>query len=295
MTARPVAIIGVFDGVHRGHRALLEEARTLAGDRPVLAMTFDPHPQAVIGAGAPSHLATVEHRIALLCEAGADQVEVVRFDAALAALSPSVFVSEVLAHTYDVSGIVVGENFRFGARAAGDVAALTELAAKHGIDVWAQPLIADEHGRWSSTRIRALVRAGDVAAAADGLNRLYRLDGVVVHGAGRGRTLGYPTANVRWASGATVPADGVYAGWMLIGDERLAAAISVGTNPQFDGQDRTVEAYVLDRDDLDLYGCSIGLEFAARLRGQERFADTAALQEQMALDVRTAKDLLLGP
>lgn len=283
-----VAIIGVFDGVHVGHRSLIHAARAVAGERRVTALTFDPHPRLVITGSAPSFLATLPHRVELLQEAGVDDVQILNFDAAFAALSPEDFISDVLGTRFGITDVVVGENFRFGAHSAGGVAHL----AQAGLRVYPQALLADAGGRWSSTRIRDNLKRGDVAQGAVGLARLYRLEGEVVRGEQRGRDLGYPTANLAWDPQQTVPGDGVYAGFLSVEDERLPAAISVGTNPQFDGDHRSIEAYALDRDDLDLYGAQVRVDFHTRLRAQGRFADVAALQAQMAKDVDAARSTL---
>jgi riboflavin kinase/FMN adenylyltransferase len=280
-----VATIGVFDGVHLGHRALISAACDVAQGSRVTAITFDPHPRSVVAGSAPTFLASMPHRIELLQEAGIDDVRVLTFDEDLAALSPDDFVTKILIDELGISDVVVGENFRFGARAAGDVARM----ASSGLCVHPQPLVGDGAGRWSSTRIRDLLVVGDVGQAAVGLARPYRIEGGVVHGAHRGRTLGYPTANIAWDPRATVPADGVYAGFLVVDGVQMPAAISVGTNPQFDGAMRSVEAYVLDRDDLDLYDVPVAADFVSRLRAQERFADVAALQAQMAHDVDAAR------
>lgn len=283
-----VAIIGVFDGVHLGHRSLIRAARAVAGERQVTALTFDPHPRMIITGSAPTFLATLPYRAELLREAGVDDVQVLTFDAAFAALSPDDFITDVLIAKFGITDVVVGENFRFGANSAGDVAYL----AQTGLRVHPQPLLADQAGRWSSTRIRDQLSMGDVANAAVGLARLYRLEGEVVRGEQRGRALGYPTANLAWDLQATVPADGVYAGFLGVGDERLPAAISVGTNPQFDGTHRSVETYVLDRDDLNLYNSRVRVDFHTRLRAQARFDDVAGLQAQMGKDVDAARSML---
>lgn len=283
-----VAIIGVFDGVHLGHRSLIHAARVVAGERPVMALTFDPHPRLVNTGSAPTFLATLSDRVELLRAAGVDDVQILAFDGAFAALSPDDFINDVLVTRFGVTDVVVGENFRFGANSAGDVAHL----AKAGLRVHPQPLLTDGIARWSSTRIRDHLTSGDVAQAAIGLARPYRMEGVVVRGEQRGRDLGYPTANLAWDPQATVPGDGVYAGFLGVKGERLPAAISVGTNPQFDGAHRSVEAYVLDRDDLNMYGAHVEVDFHTRLRAQARFADVAALQAQMAKDVDAARSTL---
>ncbi|MEO8107840.1 MAG: bifunctional riboflavin kinase/FAD synthetase, partial [Actinomycetes bacterium] len=259
---RSVVCIGVFDGVHRGHRVIVNEARALAvrvGGK-VVAVTFDPHPSAVVRPDTqPRMLSTVDQRVTLLHEAGVDAVLVLAFNPELASWTPAEFVDRVLVHGLHASGVVVGEGFRFGHRASGDVDVLAELGAAH--DFVVAPLSLQvgalvEHGdaghvAWSSTFIRQCVLEGDVAEASRALLRPHRLEGEVVHGDHRGRELGYPTANLKVADNAAVPADGVYAGWLICGvgtssADRLPAAISIGTNPTFDGQERRVEAYVLE-------------------------------------------------
>lgn len=292
-----VACIGVFDGVHRGHQSLVDIARHRADALgvPLVAITFDPHPAAVVGPRhAPTSLATVPHRVELLMAAGADAVDVLHFDEAMSAMDPQEFVHRVLVDRLHVREIVVGQDFRFGHRAAGSHETLVHEGERHDFRAIAAPLVGDGSERWSSTGIRALVGQGDVAAAAGALGRPYRLDGVVVHGDHRGRELGYPTANLAWSGDPTVPADGVYAGLLQVLDSGpgMPAAISVGTNPQFDGRERRVEAYVLDHDDLDLYGAAVGVSFVERIRGQERFESVAALVERMAVDVEEARRLL---
>ena len=290
-----VACIGVFDGVHRGHQALLAVARSRADELslPLTAVTFDPHPMLVVGHGAaPTSLSSLAQRVELLKAAGADAVDVLAFTPAMAAMEPDTFVREVLVERLHVRDIVVGENFRFGHRAAGTVDTLIAEGQRWGFTATPALLAGEGPVRWSSTHARNLVTNGDVAGAADALGRWYRLDGLVVHGDHRGRDLGYPTANLAWSGDRTIPADGVYAGWLTDDDQRYPAAISVGTNPQFDGQVRRVEAYVLDRDDLDLYGRAVDIEFAHRIRGQERFADVDALVVRMGADVEEARRLV---
>jgi riboflavin kinase / FMN adenylyltransferase len=278
-----VGCIGVFDGVHLGHRALISQARELG--QPVLAVTFDPHPRSVVGSGAPTSLATVEHRCELLTQAGASEVAVLAFTPELAQMTPESFVTDVLVDHFGLSNVVVGENFRFGAKARGDVSLMAHIGQSHGLEVHAVPLVTDALGRWSSSRIRELLAAGDIARANEGLARNYRLTGPVVYGAARGRELGYPTANVEPVGDPTFPADGVYGGYLNAGEGRWPAAISIGMNPQFDGKTRTVEAYVVDRSGLDLYGDRVDIEFLDRIRGQQRFDSVSDLQGRMARDV----------
>lgn len=295
-TQGSVLCIGVFDGVHRGHRALLAEGRRQADalGLPLVAVTFAPHPMAVVAAHhAPRALSTVAHRCDLLRDAGADRVDILAFDESMAALSPQEFIERELVTRLGARAVVVGEDFRFGHRAAGSVDTLCSAGQGLGFSVTGVGLVGDGE-RWSSTRIRELLDSGDVAAAAEQLGRRYALDGIVVHGDHRGRELGYPTANLAWADDPVVPADGVYAGWLTAGSERYPAAISVGTNPQFDGHERRVESYVLDRDDLDLYDLPARVEFTERLRGQMTFDGVEGLLAQMARDVDTARSVLAG-
>lgn len=301
-----VITIGVFDGVHRGHQALIAAAREQADLRglPLVAMTFDPHPLAVIGPKrAPTSLATLEHRAELLRRAGADVVEVLAFDEETAAMSPQDFVADVLVRRLGARAVVVGADFRFGHRAAGTLVTLEDEGARAGFSVVGVPLAGDHGQRWSSTATRALIEAGEVAAAAVALGRPYRIDGEVVHGDHRGRELGFPTANLAASAIApvqtappTVPSDGVYAGWVRLLDSpdapAMPSAISVGTNPTFDGLERRVEAHVLGRDDLDLYGQAIGVEIVDRLRGQLRFDGADPLVAQMCEDVVNARAVL---
>jgi riboflavin kinase/FMN adenylyltransferase len=297
---RTVVTIGVFDGVHKGHQAVIGRAAKRARDAgiPLLVITFDPNPMAVVRPeAAPPSLVPLERRIALLVDAGADHVLVLPFDKQRAQQPAEEFVTDVLSGVCGVLVLVVGEDFRFGHRAAGDVALLRRLGAEHGFTVDAVETVGGaEVARWSSTHIRDLVAVGDVAAAAEVLGRPYRFEGVVVRGEGRGRELGYPTANLPVRDGAVAPADGVYAGWVTVPDDpdapALPAAISVGTNPTFGGSRRTVEPYVLDRDDLDLYGLPIAVDFVDRIRGQERFESVDDLVAQMTQDVVQTRRVL---
>lgn len=305
---RSVVCIGVFDGVHRGHRSVVARARALADQSGahVVAVTFDPHPSAVVRPDTqPLMLSTVAHRVSLLHRAGSDDVLVLPFTTDVASWTPVEFVERVLVTGLRAEAVVVGEGFRFGHRAAGDVALLQKLGPEHDFTV--VPLSLEhgalvEHGdaaevAWSSTYVRQCVLEGDVAEAARALTRPHRVEGVVVHGDHRGRGLGYPTANLATVDHAAVPADGVYAGWLVRGangddEERLPAAISIGTNPTFDGEERRVEAYVLDRTDLDLYGEHVAIDFVERLRPTVKFDGVEPLLAQMAEDVARARQLL---
>ena len=291
--------VGTFDGVHRGHRLLLERvvADAADGSMPV-AVTFDPHPMAVIRPEmAPLLLTSIPHRLELFADVGLQGVLAIQFNRELAAESAERFAARVLAQTLNARHVVVGRNFRFGHRAAGDVRLLEELGRELGFAVTVVDL-APLHGETavSSTAVRAMVAAGDVAAAAQALGRPHRVSGQVVDGDRRGRALGFPTANVAVDAGIAVPADGVYAGWLRGEGEpetSRPAAISVGTNPTFDGTERRVEAFVIDAPDgYDLYGHWVDVEFVERLRGMERFESVDDLVVQMRADVARARDVL---
>jgi riboflavin kinase/FMN adenylyltransferase len=299
-----VVTIGNFDGVHSGHRHVVERARELAhelGGLPVVAVTFDPHPMRVLlPERAPVALASLDQRLELLSKAGVDGTLVLTFDSALAQTSPEDFVHRILLDGLHAAGVVVGENFRFGHRARGDLALLVALCDERAVRVVGLPLDG-EHGHvWSSSFIRTALAEGDVASAAEALGRLFTVRGIVVRGDQRGRELGFPTANVpvRDASKA-IPSDGVYAGWLRCiappDGGWLPAAISVGTNPTFDGVDRRVESYVIDRTDLELYGVEVDVAFVERLRGMVKFDSIDQLVDQMRRDVDRARALLTDP
>lgn len=294
---RTAVVIGNFDGVHRGHRHVLGRAREVADHDALtlVAVTFDPHPMAVLRPEhAPSMLSHVDDRAALLVRAGADDVLALPFSREVAAWPPEEFVRRVLVDTLHAKAVVVGANFRFGNRAAGDVGTLAAAGREHDFSAEG---VALEGGPqvWSSTYVRTCLAAGDVEGAAEALGRPYAVRGVVVEGDHRGRELGFPTANVPPADFA-VPADGVYAGRLRVledGHEALPAAISIGTNPTFAGERaRRVEAYVLDRDDLELYGRAVEISFVARLRGMVRFDSVDDLVETMADDVTRTREAL---
>jgi riboflavin kinase / FMN adenylyltransferase len=296
-----VVTIGVFDGVHRGHQRDVAHARQAGTDLglPVVVVTFDPHPDEVVRPGShPPFLCTTRRRAQLLAGLGVDALCLIPFTLEFSRLGPDEFVRAVLADRLHAARVVVGEDFRFGHKAAGDVALLAELGEKYDFSAEGVPLLTEDGVTISSTEIRSRLATGDVAGAAHDLGRPHRVEGVVVRGHQRGRALGFPTANLETLPHTAIPADGIYAGWLAELDrdgaevERWAAAISVGTNPTFDGTERIVEAYALDRDDLDLYGAHVAVDFAQRLRATLRFESVDALVEQMHEDVATARRLV---
>ncbi len=318
---RSVVTIGNFDGVHRGHQRVLTSLVALARARSehAMAITFDPHPIAVLFPDrAPQQIDGLTTRLDRLERTGLDAVLVMTFTHTLASWSPRRFVQDVLVDTLHASAVVVGRDTRFGHRNSGDINTLRELGAELGFEVMAVEDVVGEGadadgGRWSSTLIRGLLADGEVRTAATALGHLHRVVGVVVHGDHRGRALGFPTANLAApgqrppgagsgpGSEGLVPADGVYAGWLSVlegpvsdvaAGARLPAAVSVGTNPTFDGHGRRVEAYVLDRDDLDLYGARVAVDFVERLRSTERFEDVEKLVAQMYRDVEQCRVVL---
>jgi riboflavin kinase / FMN adenylyltransferase len=296
-----VVTIGEFDGVHRGHQRVVSSAKRMAADLglPVVVVTFDPHPDEVVRPGShPALLCTARRRLQLLAGLGVDAVCVIPFTLDFSRLGPDEFVRTVLVDLLHAAGVVVGEDFRFGHKAAGDVALLAELGEKYDFAVTGVPLLSENGITVSSTGIRVLLGDGLVAAAAEQLGRPHRVEGVVVRGFQRGRAMGFPTANLESPQQTAIPADGIYAGWLASLDadgaetQRWPAAISVGTNPTFNGHERIVEAHALDRDDLDLYGVHVAVDFVTRLRATVRFESVEALVRQMHIDIGDARRLL---
>lgn len=299
---RSAVTIGVFDGVHRGHQAVIKQVVALAHARGLrsVVVTFDPHPSEVVRPGShPAILTSQQRKAELLAELGVDGLCVVPFTAALSRQGPLEFVHETLVSRLHAALVVVGRNFRFGHKAAGDVALLEQAGERFGFSVVGHRLehkdeAASGQGHYSSTYIRSCIDAGDVACAAQALGRWHRIEGVVVRGDARGRGIGFPTANVATAQYVAVPADGIYAGWLLRDAKPLPAAISVGSNPTFAGTQRRVEAYILDFDD-DLYGERVALDFVARIRDMAHFDGIPALVAAIEQDVTATRQLLNDP
>jgi riboflavin kinase/FMN adenylyltransferase len=286
--------IGIFDGVHLGHQEILTRAKEVSNGKGVIALTFDPHPTQVFAPDkAPNMLLSLGRRIELLKEFGVDAVVVCEFDREFAAESPEDFVAEILLKRLQISGVVVGKNFTYGHRAAGHVQDLVAAGRKNNFRAEEVPLKEIDGAVVSSTRIRAAVAQGDVETAAKLLSRPHRVEGVVVHGEKRGRDIGYPTANLGYsATMSTVPADGVYAGWLEVETERWPAAISIGTNPTFAGErTRQVEAYAIDQVGLELYDRLASVDFGWRLRDTIKFDGLDPLLEQMKKDCDQARSL----
>ncbi|OBA93412.1 riboflavin biosynthesis protein RibF [Mycolicibacterium fortuitum] len=310
---RCVVTIGVFDGVHRGHAELISHAVKAGRSRgvPVVLMTFDPHPMEVVFPGShPAQLTTLTRRAELVEELGVDVFLVMPFTSDFMKLTPERYIHELLVEDLHVLEVVVGENFTFGKKAAGNVEMLRKAGERFGFAVESMSLVTenldpehrDERVTFSSTYIRSCVDAGDVVAAAEALGRPHRVEGVVVRGDGRGRVLGFPTANVAPPMYSAIPADGVYAAWFTVlghgpvmgtvtPGERYQAAVSVGTNPTFSGRTRTVEAFVLDTE-ADLYGQHVAVDFVSRIRGMEKFDRVEELVAEMKRDADTARGIL---
>ncbi len=284
--------------MHRGHQLIISRAVKRARElgAQAVVVTFDPHPSEVVRPGShPPLLAPQPRRAELMEELGVDAVLVIPFTLEFSQESPETFVRQVLVDALHAQLVIEGPNFRFGHKAAGNVTLLTELGRTADFEVEVLDLqvrgAVGDGEPFSSTMVRRLVSEGDVAAAGEVLGHPHRVEGIVVRGAQRGRELGFPTANVDTVPHSAVPADGVYAGWLTAGGERMPAAISVGTNPTFAGTARTVEAYAIDRVGLDLYGLHVAVDFLFYLRGMEKFDSIDALLDRMADDVERAREL----
>ena len=303
-----VVTIGNFDGVHLGHQHVLHRLVKVARakDAAAVAISFDPHPAQIHRPeAAPELIMGPEDRREALAATGLDGLLMMHYDLQLASLTPEEFVRRVFVDGLHVCAVVIGHDVRFGRGNAGDLQTMRELGAQLGFEVQAVEdfgALPDGPGaggrRCSSTWIREALRSGDVRTAARLLGRTHRMRGEVIHGAARGRELGFPTANLAPEASGLIPADGIYAGWLV--DEagiRWPAAISVGSNPTFDGVSRQVEAHVIDRPnekitDFDLYGQHVVVEFVERLRGMVAYTGPEALIEQMRLDVARTRDVL---
>ena len=295
--ARGSAIaIGKFDGVHRGHRAILGQLSDAATERNLetVVFTFDENPLSVIAPErCPNPLASPEQRLAVLRSFGIDATVMIPFDERFSGLTPQEFVRDVLVTKLDAKHIIVGHDFRFGHGGAGNSALLTQLGGEYGFTVTTIADVAGESGeRVSSTMIREALSAGDVTLAGSLLGRHARVTGTVVTGDARGRTIGFPTANVDGEVEGFIPADGVYAGWLIEGDEQYPAAISIGTNPTFAGErTRRVEAYVLDQS-IDLYNARVHVDFVEMIRPTLKFDSVDELIAQMNEDVQRTREIL---
>lgn len=285
-----VVAIGIFDGVHAGHQQIIASAKHHG---EVTIITFDPHPVSVVAPDrTPSQLMPLADRIKFLKAAGATSVEVIKFTKEFSQLTADQFIEDILVGRFAVEHVVIGENFNFGFKAQGTPEYLSQVGPKYGFGVTVVKLEENRGSTISSTRIRSLIIDGQVERANELLTRNFYITGPVVHGEKRGREIGYPTANIGLETLATIPADGVYAGWLTVGEDRWAAAISIGTNPTFPGvRGRQVEAYALDQIGLDLYDKEAKLEFGFRLRDTVKFDGLDPLLVQMKKDCDQAREL----
>lgn len=307
-----VVTFGNFDGVHRGHQQVLSQLTRTArlNGAKAVAVTFDPHPSLIHRPeSAPEMIMGLRDKLEALGELGLDAILVMKYSLNLASLTPEEFVRQVFVDSLHASHVVIGHDSRFGRANSGDLDTMKELGEKFGFEVQVisefgsegYPLHDDggKDRRCSSTWVREALQEGDVTTAAAVLGRPHRMRGEVVHGAARGRALGFPTANLAHEASGFIPADGIYAGWLVDQEgTRWPAAISVGSNPTFDGVSRQVEAHVIDRpeesvEDFDLYGQTVIVEFVQRLRGMVAYRGPEALVDQMRLDVVQAHDLLV--
>jgi riboflavin kinase/FMN adenylyltransferase len=293
-----VLVVGNFDGVHRGHQAVLVEAvaEARAVGLAVCLLTFDPHPGAVVGKGAPPLLTTLDRRAELVGAMGVERVYVRRFDATFAAWQPERFARDLVAGALEARAVVVGENFRFGAKRAGDLALLRSLGGELGFEVRVSAVARDSVGPYSSTRAREAVRAGDLAEVRNVLGRPHALSGVVVHGDERGRTIGTPTANLSLPP-ELLPPNGVYAVTVDRLDTRggsapLASGVTnIGVRPTVGGGRMSVETYLLDFSG-DLYDARLRVNLVASLRAEKKFGSLDELKAQIARDVADARAAL---
>jgi len=288
--------IGVFDGVHRGHRAIIEKLVREAheADAPAVVLTFHPHPASVLTGKEIHCLTTPDERADLLAALGVDVVITQRFTRDLSTATAHQYMS-TLKRTLGLSRLLIGYDFALGKGREGNAARLTEIGSELGYTVEVVPAVSDESGVISSTEIRKLVSTGNVAEAANLLGHRYQVGGEVIHGAGRGKKINFPTANIDYPDQKVIPANGIYACWATLGEERFMGATNAGFNPTFTPERKTasVEAYLLDFD-RDIYGEHLKLEFVARLRDELKFDSVDALVEQMHRDVKQTREILEG-
>lgn len=290
---QPTALaIGVFDGVHRGHVAVLRSLQERSGDMPVIAMTFAVHPDEVVtGMPAPPALAPLERRIERLRDIGLDGVAVIEFDEDVRQLSPEEFIKDYIVDGLSAAVVSVGEDFRFGYQAAGSVDTLRLGGTQHGFEVLATPIVGIYGTEVRSSAIRAAVAAGGVALASSMLGRPFEIEGSVVPGDERGRTIGFPTANITMPDGLVNPATGVYAVRCEVDGRPYLGVSNVGTRPTFGGGDETIEVHLLDTDE-DLYGKTMRVQFIDRLRSEQHFDSVEELVQQIESDVEQARAVL---
>lgn len=289
-----IAVMGVFDGVHKGHQALIQKAKILReGSEKLAAVTFNPHPLQILRPQCKIKLlSTTLERRQLLAEQGIDILYELPFTEELASRTPCSFIAWLTA-LLDIKHVVVGYNFRFGRHAAGDTLKLQELGRSSGFEVSVVPPVQTTSGEViSSTLIRSLLKNGDICAANGMLGRPYSMQGPVVKGFGRGRKLGFPTANIQVSSNKLVPADGVYAAQAVVNGTRYWAVVNIGANPTFGNKLRSVEAHLLDFSLGDLYGSSLTLDFLKFIREERAFASVQELRRQVEQDIEYVRNLI---
>jgi riboflavin kinase/FMN adenylyltransferase len=286
--------VGVFDGVHRGHQEILNNLTTGAHEKslPAVVLTFDPHPSKVFGRGEVKLLTLPDERADILGDMGVDVVITHPFNKDVARITAADFMHRLKSHI-GLDHLILGYDAALGKDREGDIPRLTEIGSELGYTVETVSALSDESGVISSTEIRKLVAVGSVEEAAKLMGRLYRLQGVVIRGDQRGRTIGFPTANLDYAVDKLIPAGGIYACWAFLNNERFQAAVNIGTNPTFTPDKRilSVEAYLLDFD-RDIYDETMQLEFVTRLRDELKFDSVKALVTQIKEDVANTKTIL---
>jgi riboflavin kinase/FMN adenylyltransferase len=284
--------MGVFDGVHLGHQRVLSALEAAPGGLVEVAMTFNPHPAALLSpAGAPTRLSTLKRRFELLEEAGIERIAVLKFDRRMQSMEPGAFIKRYVVDGLGARYVAVGRDFRFGARASGDTAMLAELGERYGFEVVTVDIVTDDGGEIRSTFIRDAIEEGNMRRASQMLGRPYEMEGIVVPGTGRGHRLGIPTANVSFPAVLTMPRLGVYAVVATIDGTGYPAVANLGTRPTFDSGDVVLEVHVLDMD-RDLYGKQVRVGFVDRIRDERRFSSVEDLVAQIRGDAGTAREIL---